>query len=596
MYRDIMCGRISSSNEGKKINLAGWVSKRRDHGQLIFIDLRDKSGIMQIVFNPEVSQSTHNKSKELRSEWVISVSGTVKRRIEGAENPDIETGNYELIVDSMEILSKSKTPPFEISDTNEVSEEIRLKYRFLDLRRDSMQKKMSLRHKVTKFIWENLSLKGFTHIETPILIKSTPEGARDYVVPSRIKNGSFYALPQSPQQMKQMLMVSGCDRYFQIARCFRDEDLRSDRQPEHTQLDLEMSFVHQEDVMEAVESLYIDLIKDVDNKIVVDSVFEKLSYAESMDRFGTDKPDLRFEMELKNLTDIAKNINSNVITNSLASGGVLKGFVAKNSNGYGRKDFDRLTEIVKTQGAGGLIYISLAENIDGPINLEDSSGPLNKFYTQENLNDILLKTNAKSGDVIFMIIGEDKIVNSSLSFLRNHIAEEKNMIDKNIMKFVWITDFPLFEKDAENNWQAAHHVFSSPKSDDIEYLEKDPGQVKADLFDLVCNGVELGSGSIRIHERKLQEKVFDVIGYSKEEVNSLFGHLLDAFEYGVPPHGGMGLGLDRLVAMLSREESIREVIAFPKTQTASDLLFGSPDFISTDQLEELSINIIEEEE
>ena len=459
-----------------------------------------------------------------------------------------------------------------------------------------MQKKMSLRHKVTKFIWENLSLKGFTHIETPILIKSTPEGARDYVVPSRIKNGSFYALPQSPQQMKQMLMVSGCDRYFQIARCFRDEDLRSDRQPEHTQLDLEMSFVHQEDVMEAVESLYIDLIKDVDNKIVVDSVFEKISYAESIDRFGTDKPDLRFEMELKNLTNIAKNINSNVITNSLANGGVLKGFVAKNSNGYGRRDFDRLTEIVKTQGAGGLIYISLAENIDGPINLEDSSGPLNKFYTQENLNDILLKTNAKSGDVIFMIIGEDKIVNASLSFLRNHIAEEKNLIDKNIMKFVWITDFPLFEKDAENNWQAAHHVFSSPKSDDIEYLEKDPGKVKADLFDLVCNGVELGSGSIRIHERRLQEKVFDVIGYSKEEVNSLFGHLLDAFEYGVPPHGGMGLGLDRLVAMLSREESIREVIAFPKTQTASDLLFGSPDFISTDQLEELSINIIEEEE
>ena len=596
MYRDIMCGKISSSNEENKIKLAGWVSKRRDHGQLIFIDLRDKSGIMQIVFNPEVSESTHNAAKELRSEWVISVSGTVKKRIQGAENPDISTGNYELVVDSMEILSKSKTPPFEVSDSNEISEEIRLKYRFLDLRRDSMQKKISLRHRVTKFIWENLSKKGFTHIETPILIKSTPEGARDYIVPSRVKNGAFYALPQSPQQMKQMLMVSGCDKYFQIARCFRDEDLRADRQPEHTQLDLEMSFVHQEDVMNAVESLYKDLINSVNSNINVDSVFEKMTYSESINRFGSDKPDLRFGMELKNLTDIAKKIKSNVITNSLSNGGILKGFAVKNAETYGRKDFDRLTDIVKSQGAGGLIYISIPSDIEEPLKLEQTTGPLNKFYSQENFASILEKTEASAGDVIFMIIGEEKIVNNSLSFLRNHIAKEKKLIDENTMKFVWITDFPLFEKDDENNWQAAHHVFSAPKSDDIDFLETDPGKVKADLFDLVCNGVELGSGSIRIHDRKLQEKVFDVIGYSKHDVSTLFGHLLDAFEYGVPPHGGMGLGLDRLVAMLSNEESIREVIAFPKTQSASDLLFGSPDVISEDQLEELSINIIEEEE
>ncbi len=596
MYRDIMCGKISSSNEENKISLAGWVSRRRDHGQLIFIDLRDKSGIMQIVFNPEVSESTHNIAKELRSEWVISVSGTVKKRIQGAENPDIATGNYELIVDSMEILSKSKTPPFEVSDANEVSEEIRLKYRFLDLRRDSMQQKISLRHEVTKFIWENLSQKGFTHIETPILIKSTPEGARDYVVPSRVKNGSFYALPQSPQQMKQMLMVSGCDRYFQIARCFRDEDLRADRQPEHTQLDLEMSFVHQEDVMQAVESLYIDLINSVNSDINVDSVFEKMTYTEAMDRFGSDKPDIRFGMELRNLTDVAIKIESNVIANSLSNGGILKGFTVKNSDSYGRRDFDRLTDLVKSQGAGGLIYISIPDDIEEPIKLEQTNGPLNKFYTQENFDSILEKTEASAGDVIFMIIGEEKIVNNSLSFLRNHIAKEKDMIDKNTMKFVWITDFPLFEKDDDGNWQAAHHVFSSPKTGDIQFLETDPGKVKADLFDLVCNGVELGSGSIRIHDRKLQEKVFDVIGYSEDDVSTLFGHLLDAFEYGVPPHGGMGLGLDRLVAMLSNEESIREVIAFPKTQTASDLLFGSPDVISEDQLDELSINIVEEEE
>jgi aspartyl-tRNA synthetase len=591
-----MCGEISSLNEEQKINLAGWVSKRRDHGQLIFIDLRDKSGIMQIVFNPEISEKTHANAKELRSEWVISVSGTVKKRLEGAENSEISTGSYELIVDSMNILSASKTPPFEISDSNEVSEEIRLKYRFLDLRRRSMQKKISLRHEVTKFIWENLSQKGFTHIETPILIKSTPEGARDYVVPSRIKNGSFYALPQSPQQMKQMLMVSGCDRYFQIARCFRDEDLRADRQPEHTQLDLEMSFVHQEDVMQAVESLYISIIDNVDKDIVVDSIFEKISYSDSMKRFGTDKPDLRFGMELKNLTDIAKNIKSNVISNSLSAGGIIKGFVVKDASSYGRRDFDRLTDMVKKQGAGGLIYISIPNQIEGSIKLEQTTGPLNKFYSEENFDSILNKTGAESGDVICMIIGEEKIVNSSLSFLRNYIAKEKKMLDKNIMKFVWVTDFPLFEKDEDNKWQAAHHVFSSPKTEDLKYLETDPGKVKADLFDLVCNGVELGSGSIRIHDRTLQEKVFDVIGYSAQDVSSLFGHLLDAFEYGVPPHGGMGLGLDRLVAMLSKEESIREVIAFPKTQTASDLLFGSPDLISKDQLNELSINVIKEEE
>ena len=591
-----MCGKISSTNEGKKVKLAGWVSRRRDHGQLIFIDLRDKSGIMQIVFNPETSQETHEKAKNLRSEWVISVTGTVNRRIEGAENNEISTGDYEMIVESMDVLSKSKTPPFEISDNKEVSEEIRLKYRFLDLRRESMQNKLNLRHKVTRFIWDDLSSKGFTHIETPILIKSTPEGARDYVVPSRVNNGSFYALPQSPQQMKQMLMVSGCDRYFQIARCFRDEDLRADRQPEHTQLDLEMSFVHQNDVIDVVETLYIDLIKNIDKAIKVDSSFEKLTYSEAMDRFGTDKPDMRFGMELSNFTNLAQSIESNVISNSLKSGGILKGFVAKNLSKYGRRDFDRLTEKVKEQGAGGLIYISIPEDFDGEISLDKTSGPLNKFYSEKNFQDIRNLTSAEKGDVIFMIIGDEKIVNNSLSFLRNYIAKENRLIDDNIMKFLWVTDFPLFEKDDENKWQPAHHVFSSPKLEDIKFLDTDPGKVNADLFDLVCNGVELGSGSIRIHDRHLQEKVFDVIGYSSSEVSNLFGHLLDSFEFGVPPHGGMGLGLDRLVAMLAKEDSIREVIAFPKTQTASDLLFGSPDLITDEQLNELSIEIIEEEE
>ena len=596
MYRDLMCGKVSLPNLDKKVKLAGWVSKRRDHGQLIFIDLRDKSGIMQIVFNPEVSQETHIKAKELRSEWVISVEGYVKKRLDGAENIEIPTGDLELIVESIEILSKSKTPPFEITDSNEISEEIRLKYRYLDLRRNSMQKKIKLRHEVTQFMWNYLSKKDFTHIETPILIKSTPEGARDYVVPSRIKNGAFYALPQSPQQMKQILMVSGFDKYFQIARCFRDEDLRADRQPEHTQLDLEMSFVHQNDVMELVEGLYISLIKNLNKKISIEDSFVRLTYDEAMEKFGSDKPDLRFDIELVELSEVAKNIDSNVIQNLLKSNSILKGVVAKGWHKLGRRDFDRLTDLVKKQGAGGLIYINIPVGLESKIKLEDTSGPLNKFYTQENLDQIITKTGANSGDVIFMIIGDKKIVNTSLSFLRSHIAKEKNLIDQNHMKFAWITDFPLFDKDENGSWQPAHHVFSSPHEEDTNLLNDDPGKVRANLFDLVCNGVELGSGSIRIHDRQLQEKVFDIIGYSADEVNNLFGHLLDAFEYGVPPHGGMGLGLDRLVAMLSNEDSIREVIAFPKTQSASDLLFGSPDFISEEQLSELSIEVNENNE
>jgi len=596
MHRDLMCGEVSSTVIEKKIKLAGWVSKRRDHGQLIFIDLRDKSGIMQIVFNPELSSKIHSLAKELRSEWVISVEGKVTKRLEGAENPEISTGELELLVDSMEILSRSKTPPFEIIDNNDVSEEIRLKYRYLDLRRNSMQNKLKLRHDVTQLIWDYLSEENFTHIETPILIKSTPEGARDYVVPSRIKHGGFYALPQSPQQMKQILMVSGFDRYFQIARCFRDEDLRADRQPEHTQLDLEMSFVHQNDVMNLVESLYIKLIKKIDETIKIDNKFIVMTYDEAMKKYGSDKPDLRYSLEMTDLSDIATKIESNVIQNSLKNSSILKGLVAKNWHNLGRKDFDRLTDLVKKQGAGGLIYISIPENIEGKINLEQTVGPLNKFYTQENLDEIISKTNAKPGDVIFMIIGQENIVNSSLSYLRTHIAKEQNLIDDKEMKFLWVTDFPLFEKDDNGSWQPAHHVFSSPHEEDYELLNTDPGKVRADLFDLVCNGVELGSGSIRIHDRKLQEKVFDIIGYSSEEVNNLFGHLLEAFDYGVPPHGGMGLGLDRLVAMLCNEESIREVIAFPKTQSASDLLFGSPDFISDEQLDELSILVKEKEE
>ena len=587
-----MCGKPSLTNLGDKVKLAGWVSKRRDHGQLIFIDLRDKSGITQVVFNPTISKETYKKAKSLRSEWVISVEGDVLRRIEGAENEGLGTGSIELVAEKIEILSKSLTPPFEIDDTNSISEEIRLKYRFLDLRRNHMQSNLKIRHDVTNKIWNHLTEKGFVHIETPILIKSTPEGARDYVVPSRIKNGAFYALPQSPQQMKQILMVSGCDKYFQIARCFRDEDLRADRQPEHTQLDLEMSFVHQQDVMSTVEQLYLDIIKEIKPEVKINIPFEILTYDESMDKYGTDKPDLRFEMPLFDLSKIAQNIESNVVQNSLKKGGIFKGLLVKDWSNLGRKDFDRLTELVKSQGAGGLIYISISKDANiNTLKLEDTNGPLNKFFTLDNIRDMIKLSNASPGDVILMIIGEEKITNSSMSFLRNHIAKEKKLYNDKEMKFAWIVDFPLFEKDDNGSWQPAHHVFSSPHEEDIVFLNDDPGKVRANLFDLVCNGVELGSGSIRIHERALQEKVFDIIGYSKNNVEDLFGHLLTAFDYGVPPHGGMGLGLDRLVAMLCNEESIREVIAFPKTQTASDLFFGAPDYISEEQLKELNIKV-----
>ena len=385
-----MCGEPSLTNLGNKIKLAGWVSKRRDHGQLIFIDLRDKSGITQVVFNPTISKETYKKAKSLRSEWVISVEGDVLRRIEGAENEGLGTGSIELVAEKIEILSKSLTPPFEIDDTNSISEEIRLKYRFLDLRRNHMQSNLQIRHDVTNKIWNYLTEKGFVHIETPILIKSTPEGARDYVVPSRIKNGSFYALPQSPQQMKQILMVSGCDKYFQIARCFRDEDLRADRQPEHTQLDLEMSFVHQQDVMSIVEQLYLDVIKEIKSEVKINKPFEILTYDESMDKYGTDKPDLRFDMPLFDLSKIAQNIESNVIQNSLKKGGILKGLLVKDWSNLGRKDFDRLTDLVKSQGAGGLIYISISKEANiNTLKLEDTNGPLNKFFTLDNIRDMI---------------------------------------------------------------------------------------------------------------------------------------------------------------------------------------------------------------
>ncbi len=599
MHKDTNCGEPRKSDAGKEITVAGWVNRRRDHGNLIFIDLRDRTGLLQVVFNPEVSSDAHHLAESLRSEWVVQVRGEVSNRIEGAENPNLATGEVELIAEQLTVLNSSLTPPFEIDDDVNVSEDTRLQYRYIDLRRQKMQRLMKLRHNVTGLIWNHLTDEGFTHIETPILIKSTPEGARDYVVPSRVHPGEFYALPQSPQQLKQILMVSGIERYFQIARCFRDEDLRADRQPEHTQLDLEMSFVHQQDVTDVVEQLYTRIFKETRPASKLPAPFPRLTYAESMRRFGTDKPDLRLGMELATLTEIAARSEARVFQSITADGGSIRGFAVPGCAGYGRRQTDELIELAKRHGALGLVFIAIDESAASVETMteEQVRGPLNRFMSIEVIRDIARETGAGPGDLILIVAGVEKMANRVLSELRLEMGSRLELADPDEFSFAWITDFPLFEWDEEwKRWTPAHHVFSSPKAEHIDLIETDPGAVHADLFDLVCNGWELGSGSIRIHDPKLQLRVFNVIGYSEDEISDRFGHLLRAFEYGAPPHGGMGLGLDRLVALIGGETSIREVIAFPKTQSASDLMFDAPSAIAEEQLSELHIAVITDDE
>ncbi len=575
------------------------MNRRRDHGNLIFIDLRDRSGLLQVVFNPEVSSDAHHLAESLRSEWVVKVRGKVSSRLEGAENPNLATGEVELVAEELTVLNSALTPPFEVDDELNVSEDLRLQYRYVDLRRQKMQKNLRLRHQVTGIIWDQMTAEGFTQVETPILIKSTPEGARDYVVPSRVHAGEFYALPQSPQQLKQILMVSGLERYFQIARCFRDEDLRADRQPEHTQLDFEMSFVHQQDVTDVVEKLYSRILRETKPEAKVPAPFTRLTYAEAMDRFGTDKPDLRLGMELATLTEIAARSEARVFQSIAADGGSIRGFAVPGCGDYGRRQTDELIEVAKRHGAQGLVFIAIDESAESieTMTEEQVKGPLNRFMSIDVIRDMARATGAKPGDLILIVAGAEKMVNRVLSELRIEMGSRLELGDPNEFSFAWVTDFPMFEWDEEwKRWAPAHHVFSSPKTEHIDKLESDPGAVHADLFDLVCNGWELGSGSIRIHDPKLQLRVFNVIGYTEDEISDRFGHLLRAFEYGAPPHGGMGLGLDRLVALIGGETSIREVIAFPKTQSASDPMFEAPSAIGEDQLAELHIAVITDEE
>ena len=598
MYKDTDCGAPRASHIGSEINVAGWVHRRRDHGNLIFVDLRDRTGLLQVVFNPEIAPDAHRLAEGMRSEWVMQVRGTVRARLPGAANPNLATGEIELIVSDSTVLNRSLTPPFEVENDTDADESTRLAFRYIDIRRPEMLERLQLRHRVTHLIWDHLTEQGFTQVETPILIKSTPEGARDYVVPSRVRPGSFYALPQSPQQMKQILMVSGVERYFQIAKCFRDEDLRADRQPEHTQLDLEMSFVHQQDVMDLVEGLYARIVKEARPDARLETPFAKLTYDDAIERYGSDKPDTRYGLEMCTITDIAAKSDARVFQAVAGSGGAIRAFVAPGCADYTRRQTDQLIDVARAAGAQGLVYIGIDKSAESIDAIEDAHirSPLKNYMSLATVKEIASVAGASPGDLILIVAGKQTVTNNALSALRTEMAGRLDLIDPDVFKFAWVFDFPLFDWDDDTKtWSPAHHVFSSPKQEHIPLIESDPGKVYADLFDLTCNGVELGSGSIRIHDPEVQMKVFNVIGYPDHEIEERFGHLLKAFRYGAPPHGGMGLGLDRITAMLAGQSNIREVIAFPKTQSAWDPLFDAPSFIAAEQLKELHISVDVEE-
>ena len=572
MLRSTSCGELRTGHVGQTVTLAGWVHRRRDHGNLIFIDLRDRYGLVQVVFNPELAPKAHAAAERFRSEWVVKVSGTVYARPEGTANPGLATGEIEVSASSTEVLNESKTPPFEVGDDAEVDELLRLKYRYIDLRRPSMQETIMLRHRVVKYIRDFLDERGFLEIETPILIKSTPEGARDYLVPSRLYPGKFYALPQSPQQLKQLLMVAGMDKYFQIARCFRDEDPRADRQPEHTQLDLEMSFVEQDDVLSLIEDLYTSMLAElVPGKRVV-TPFPRLSYQEAMDRFASDKPDLRFGLEMADLTGLASKSGFRVFSSAASGGGIVKGFSVPGAGGYARRQLDELVEFTKTRGAQGLVYIALdasAPSLD-ELTGDDFRSPAARFLTLDEVKEAAALTGAGPGDLVLIVAGPAKSANIALSALRDEMARRYELADPDVLHFAFIVDFPLFEwNENEGRWDAMHHAFSMPNADTIQYLESDPGRVIGTLYDLVCNGVELASGSIRVHQRDLQERIFKVLGYTEEQVGQRFKQLLDALEYGAPPHGGIAPGIDRLIMVLLGIDNIRDVIAFQRPKTLS---------------------------
>ncbi len=582
LKRTHMCGFVSEDLLDQDVVVNGWVQKRRDLGGLVFIDLRDREGIVQIVFNKDIDINLFEEAQKLRSEYVLAIKGKVAKRGDKAINPKMKTGQIEILAEELQILSKAETTPIYIEDNLDAAEPLRLKYRYLDLRRPIMQKTLFLRHKVTKTIRAFLDDNGFIDVETPMLIKTSPEGARDYLIPSRVQPGKFFALPQSPQLFKQILMVSGFDRYYQIVKCFRDEDLRADRQPEFTQIDMEMSFVDSEDVISINEKLFAKVFKEVLN-VDISLPLPRLTYEEAMDRYGSDKPDTRFGLELKNLSDIIKDSEFKVFADALHNNGLVK---AINANGLGeklsRKEIDSLGEFVKTYKAKGLAWINITS--------EGIKSPIAKFLKQEEIDNIIIRLDAKIGDIIFIVADKAKTVYDSLGQLRLELARKFNLIDNEKYNPLWVMEFPLLEYDEEENrYIAVHHPFTSPMDEDIPLLDVDPSKVRAKAYDIVLNGYELGGGSIRIHNAELQEKMFGLIGFTKEQAWSKFGYLLEAFKYGTPPHGGIAFGLDRFMMLLTGTDNIRDVIAFPKTQNASCLMTEAPSNADISQLNELKI-------
>ncbi|CDR25991.1 aspartate--tRNA ligase [Staphylococcus schweitzeri] len=583
--RTTYCGLVTEAFLGQEITLKGWVNNRRDLGGLIFVDLRDREGIVQIVFNPAFSEEALKIAETVRSEYVVEVKGTVTKRDAETVNPKIKTGQVEVQVSNIKVINKSETPPFSINEENvNVDENIRLKYRYLDLRRQELAQTFKMRHQITRSIRQYLDNAGFFDIETPVLTKSTPEGARDYLVPSRVHDGEFYALPQSPQLFKQLLMISGFDKYYQIVKCFRDEDLRADRQPEFTQVDIEMSFVDQEDVMLMGEEMLKKVVKEVKG-VDITEAFPRMTYKEAMRRFGSDKPDTRFDMELIDVSQLGREMDFKVFKDTIESNGEIKAIVAKGAaEQYTRKDMDALTEFVNIYGAKGLAWVKVVE--------EGLTGPIGRFFEAENVETLRSLTSAEPGDLVMFVADKPNVVAQSLGALRVKLAKELGLIDESKLNFLWVTDWPLLEYDEDaKRYVAAHHPFTSPKEADIAKLDSAPEKAEANAYDIVLNGYELGGGSIRIHDGELQQKMFEVLGFTKEQAQEQFGFLLDAFKYGAPPHGGIALGLDRLVMLLTNRTNLRDTIAFPKTASATCLLTNAPGEVSDKQLEELSLRI-----